>query len=198
MRLVVGLGNWPKKYWLTRHNIGFMVVKNYVESSSFEFRDVDGVAMCAWDVDREVGFVLPKTYMNQTGKALLPFRDKIESKDILLIHDDLDLDWLKIRFRVGGSDAGHKGVRSVISSFKSFEFPRLRMGIDRPKDGDVVKYVLSEFSERERKQLAGYVRAAFAVIDMWIDLVDVGKIMSLVNADGFVAKYIGGENGAKV
>ncbi len=198
MKLVVGLGNYPEKYWFTRHNIGFLTLQEYARRRGLEWkRTMFHPFLSAKDEERDVLFVLPLTYMNNSGKAVGYFRD-VDSQDILLVCDDLDLPWMRMKLRYKGSSGGHRGLESVFNVLGTNEIPRLRMGIDRPKNGDVVEYVLSPFSEKEREDLPVYLSAAFATIDRWISGEDPQRLMSLVNDPEFVKKHSGGENGAKV
>ncbi len=198
MRLVIGLGNYPKKYWFTRHNIGFLAVQRYVEERNLDWkRSVFYPFLSAQDESRGVLFLLPLTYMNNSGRVLEYFRN-VNPRDILILCDDLDLPWLRMRLRYKGSSGGHKGLESIFKTLGTNEVPRLRMGIDRPKDGDVVQYVLSPFTEREREDLPVYLLAAFATIDRWIEGEDPQRLMSVVNSPDYVKKYFGGGNGAEV
>ncbi len=198
MKLIVGLGNYPEKYRYTRHNIGFLTVEEYVKQhcSSSWHRNIFKPYKIA--KTKNAIFMLPLTYMNNTGKAVADFVREVNLKDVLLICDDLDLDWLRLRLRLKGSSGGHKGLESVFKTLGTDKIARLRMGIDRPKDVDVVEYVLSEFSEKEKKLLPGYMKAAFATIDMWIQGVDPERIMSEVNRSEFVLNYTGGEDEQKI
>ncbi len=197
MKLVVGLGNYPEKYRYTRHNLGFLTVEEYAKRRGLKWKKgFFSKSALAVDRDREVYFLLPLTYMNNSGQAVVGFRREVKPQDILLVCDDMDLPWMRMRFRVRGSSGGHRGLESVISALGTEEIPRLRMGIGRPGDGDVVEYVLSEFSEEEKADLGLYLSAAFATIDKWISGEDPQKLMSEVNDPNYVMKHAGGENGA--
>ncbi len=199
VKLVVGLGNYPEKYWLTKHNIGFLTVQEYVRKHNLKWRkEMFHPFLSAKDEGRDVLFLLPLTYMNNSGKAVGYFRNSVDPEDMLLICDDLNLPWFRMRLRYQGSSGGHRGLESVFNALGTNKIPRLRLGIDRPKDGDVVEYVLSPFEEKEREDLPVYLSAAFATVDRWVDGEDPQRLMSLVNDPDYVRKYFGGEDGAEI
>ncbi len=159
IRLIVGLGNPGKKYAKTRHNVGFMVVdellrrlkvQDYSEeclSHLYKVR-IDG---------KEVLIAKPQTYMNNSGLAVINLLEEydIKPEEMLVVYDDLDLPLGRLRLRLEGSSGGHHGVESIIREIKTEKFPRLRVGIGRPKDRNkVVEYVLSPFAEEEEQVLA--------------------------------------------
>ncbi len=165
IKLVVGLGNPGKEYENTRHNVGFMVIdslvrrfriKNYSEeclSHVYRFR-IAG---------REVLLAKPQTYMNNSGYAVINLLEeyRIEPQEMLVVYDDLDLPLGMTRLRLEGSSGGHKGVESIIKNIKTEKFPRLRIGIGRPKKKeDVAKYVLSPFSKEEMEILNAVIKKA--------------------------------------
>lgn len=165
IKLLVGLGNPGKKYEKTRHNVGFMAVDEFLrqlraggyseECLSHLYRvKVDG---------REVLVAKPQTYMNNSGLAVINLLEEyqISPEEMLVVYDDLDLPLGKMRLRSEGSSGGHHGVESIIREIKTEKFPRLRIGIGRPKDRNkVVDYVLSPFTEEEMRVLAGVLKRA--------------------------------------
>ncbi|RLJ69786.1 PTH1 family peptidyl-tRNA hydrolase [Hydrogenivirga caldilitoris] len=165
IKLVVGLGNPGKEYENTRHNVGFMVIdelasrlklKNYTEEGlSHLYRARIG--------GREVLLAKPQTYMNNSGLAVINLLEdyNIRPAEMLVIYDDLDLPLGMTRLRLEGSSGGHKGVESIIKNIKTEKFPRLKIGIGRPKTkGDVVKYVLSPFSKEEQELARAVIKKA--------------------------------------
>jgi PTH1 family peptidyl-tRNA hydrolase len=165
IRLVVGLGNPGEEYKDTRHNVGFMVVDEVLrrlkakspseESLSLVYRVRVG--------GREVVFAKPQTYMNNSGLAVENLLEDlgIEPQQMLVVYDDLDLPLGMTRLRLEGSSGGHKGMESIINTIKSTRFPRLRVGIGRPKrKEDVVRYVLSPFTKEELGVLRSVLRKA--------------------------------------
>ena len=134
MFLIVGLGNYPKEYELTRHNIGFMAIDNFAQKYSADFKTETkfkaDVASVNFDGDK-VLLVKPLTFMNLSGEAVQKVAAfyKIEVKNILVVFDDISLDLGKFRFRSNGSDGGHNGIKSIIGMLASDKFPRLKLGI---------------------------------------------------------------------
>jgi PTH1 family peptidyl-tRNA hydrolase len=158
IRLLVGLGNPGKKYEKTRHNVGFMVVDEFLK----KLRVKDYREECLSHLfrvkvfDREVLVAKPQTYMNNSGLAVLNILEEYEinPEEMMVIYDDLDLPLGRIRLRLEGSSGGHHGVESIIKEIKTESFVRLRIGIGRPKDKNkVVEYVLSPFSPEEEPLL---------------------------------------------
>lgn len=103
--------------------------------------------------------IKPKTFMNRSGESarLVSNFFKIDVENVLVVHDDLDFDFGKIRLAIDGSSAGHNGVASVIESLGKADFARLRMGISHPQNGDPEKYVLEDFTSDESKKLPAII-----------------------------------------
>jgi PTH1 family peptidyl-tRNA hydrolase len=158
VRLIVGLGNPGREYEKTRHNVGFMVLDKVADSLGVSISREKFSALygeCRLD-ETKVFLVKPLTYMNRSGEAVAQFARffKVEPSQILVIYDDLDLPLGKLRLRLRGSSAGHRGVQSIIDALSTQEFPRLRVGIGRPeRKEEVINYVLSPFTEEEFKVL---------------------------------------------
>jgi len=156
--LVVGLGNPGNAYKRTRHNVGFMVVDQIAEDFSialvkqkfdtvFGRGAVDGV---------EVVPAKPMAFMNRSGPQVQKIARyyRILSEDMLVVHDDIDLAFGRIKIKEKGGDGGHKGVRSIIDAFGGGDFVRLRMGVGRPEAGiSAADYVLGKFTLQEKKVL---------------------------------------------
>ncbi len=160
MKLVVGLGNPGKKYEKNRHNVGFMAVDYFANRHNIDLnikkkKALFGKGKCN---SEEVILLKPQTFMNLSGEAVLYLASflKIKSNNIIVIADDSDLPFGMIRIRRGGGSAGHNGIKSLISSLKTSDFPRIRIGIGRPSPDsgiDLSDYVLQDFSEDEFKEL---------------------------------------------
>ncbi len=163
-RLIVGLGNPGRKYVETRHNVGFMVIDQMATESTLQFADEKRwKSQIAKDSDR---FLLkPQTYMNDSGLAVGKVSSfyKIQADQILIIYDDLDLDFGQLRIRGQGSAGGHNGVRSIISHLGTQNFPRLRVGIGR-KEGESSNHVLGKFSTEERSILEKSIKEAVLAV----------------------------------
>ncbi|KAM1026414.1 hypothetical protein ACFX13_040046 [Malus domestica] len=157
--LIVGLGNPGKKYNSTRHNVGFEMVDAIAEAegiplSSVSFKALVGKGLIG---DVPVIFAKPQTYMNKSGESVgsIVSYYKIPLKQVLVIFDDLDLPFGKLRMLPKGGHGGHNGMRSVIDHFKgSRDFPRLRIGIGRPPGKmDPINFVLRPFTKQEQQEL---------------------------------------------
>ena len=171
--LIVGLGNPGGKYAYTRHNIGFMVVQTFLEynnPSSIHIVDSEYKKNIykSWKVnlrDENQDWLVctPLTYMNLSGKAVHKLAKKYNfaSDQIIVVHDELDLPYGKMKFKHGGGLSGHNGLISIAGQLKSKDFYRLRVGIGRPSEGkDVVEHVLSRFNRQEYEQLSDVVKKA--------------------------------------
>lgn len=156
MKLFVGLGNPEKKYFSTRHNIGFMCLDylwpDEVWSENKKFKAL--VLEKGGDL-----YLKPLTYMNNSGeavKAALDYYKLDPESDLFVIHDELDLDFGRHRLSRDSSSAGHRGVESIITLLKTKNFPRLRLGVKTPDLRTLISpenFVLQKFSPAEMKQL---------------------------------------------
>lgn len=172
LTLIAGLGNPGKEYENTRHNAGFAAIDSLLGILPGTYSRHEGFSGVFWK-GRFKGETLfmqkPMTYMNLSGKAVagLMSYHKITASGLLLIYDDLDLPFGRIRIREGGGSGGHKGVESVIAETGSSDFARLRIGIGRPEEHKGIDYVLSGFSEEEKLLLPKIIgKAAEAVRTM--------------------------------
>jgi PTH1 family peptidyl-tRNA hydrolase len=163
--LVVGLGNPGPPYEDTRHNLGFRVVDRLAERagfSSWQARCRSRVAGGRWG-GLTVVLAEPQTHMNRSGAALATLIEYagVALSRTLVVHDDLDLPFARLRIRDGGGHGGHNGLRSILEVLGSGSFLRLKIGIGRPSGkGDVVDYVLSPFSLDEQAVLPDLVERA--------------------------------------
>ena len=168
MKLIIGLGNPGKEYEDTRHNIGFVVVDELAERLSISFKKRSSVALIAkGEIEgRPVVLVKPQTFMNLSGGAVRMLIDyfKLAASDIIVVHDDLDIDFGRIKVKTRGGAGGHNGVTSIIDSLKTDAFLRVRAGISRP-DKDAVDYVLESFSKHERKSSGKLVDKAISAVE---------------------------------
>lgn len=160
MRVAVGLGNPGREYENSRHNLGFEVIDRVARAGGIErwANKFDGLFAQGRRGDAAYMLLKPQTYMNLSGRsvgALLRFY-KIPVTDALVIVDDMDLPAGKVRLRIGGSDGGHRGLRSIIQETGERAFNRIRVGIGRPAAGQsVIAHVLSRTAdEAEQKLLA--------------------------------------------
>lgn len=154
--LIVGLGNPGSEYERTRHNVGFMVIDHLCEKLS-----VSNVSKSSFFGDvfkyKSHIFLKPNTFMNLSGKSVLSVKQFFKCEEICVIHDDLDLPFGAVRFKVGGGSGGHNGLKSIDGAL-SPEYIRLRMGIGKPDHkGEVSSYVLSPFSQTEQSHLEEWI-----------------------------------------
>ena len=154
--LVVGLGNPEARYAANRHNIGFMILDQLARDSGISMTKTKFKGMYGSGPVNGSSAVLlkPQTYMNLSGRSVAPAQKffNIDAADVLVVHDELDLPYGRIRLKVGGGHAGHNGLRSMIKEMGSNAFARLRVGIGRPVHGDVSNFVLSDFARGEEQE----------------------------------------------
>lgn len=171
--MVVGLGNPGKEYEKTRHNIGVRVIDYFVtprgislSKNRFSSRLGEGT------IDgQKILFLFPQTYMNRSGEAVREAADyyKIDPKEILVVHDDIDLSLGRIKFQSDAGPAGHRGVASVVESLGTQSFSRIRMGIGRPGTKEEVEsYVLSPFFPEEKEIVEKEIQEGERLLSNWI------------------------------
>lgn len=157
MKLIVGLGNPDRKHQKNRHNLGFMVLKKIAQKRRIVFRlepTYQSHIADMGDLEHRVKLVEPQTYMNESGRAVIKIKNfyKIDSEDIWVIYDDVDLEFGKVRLCLGGSSAGHKGVQSIVENIGD-QFWRVRIGISKDDKIPTDKWVLQDFTKEESKKL---------------------------------------------
>jgi PTH1 family peptidyl-tRNA hydrolase len=166
MKLIVGLGNPGEKYEKTRHNIGFIILEKIATKR--------GVVLNAWrlephyesrfaemgDLENRIKLVLPQTFMNNSGRAVKLCKDywKVDSEDIWVIHDDVDLEFGKVRINLGGTSAGHKGIESIIQAIGE-QFWRIRVGVGKSEKIPTEEWVLINFEKSEAEKLSKIIDA---------------------------------------
>ncbi|NPB06378.1 MAG: aminoacyl-tRNA hydrolase [Aquificae bacterium] len=175
LKLVVGLGNPGKEYEGTRHNAGFEVVDELVRllRAKGPFEEALSHLYRARVAGREVYLAKPMTYMNNSGLAVENLVEElgVEPQELLLVYDDLDLPPGQVRMRLKGSSGGHKGVESVIKHLGTQGFPRVRIGIGRPKKKeDVVKFVLSRPEGEEELLFRAAIKKAARCVARALEL----------------------------
>jgi PTH1 family peptidyl-tRNA hydrolase len=167
--LIVGLGNPGAAYAKTRHNIGFMVIDELCRR-----HNVHDVSKSSFDGELfKMGghFLLkPMTYMNLSGKSILAVKNFYKIDDVIVVHDDLDLPFGALRFKVGGGHGGHNGLKSADTSIGS-EYIRVRMGIGKPEHkSQVADYVLHPFSGNEEAHLKEWIAKAADAVELLLVL----------------------------
>ena len=155
MKMLVGLGNPGSKYEKTRHNIGFRFLDLVAKSEGLSFGSAPRFCAetCTFTLNNEkVLLVKPQTFMNNSGEAvskLASYYD-IETSDITVIYDDLDLPSGKLRIKKGGGHGGHNGLRSLNQHLPDADYIRVKIGIGRPPSGDITPWVLGGADEGDR------------------------------------------------
>lgn len=174
MKLIIGLGNPGILYKDSRHNIGFTVIRSLAKVYKIVLKKERGVLAITGKGrinGNEVFIAMPLTYMNLSGSAVISLFEKYnkEFEDILVVCDDIDLEFGRLKIRPSGSSAGHRGVQSIIDVLASEEFARLRIGIGRPNEKEeTTKYVLSLFNKSEKQALKEVIIRAVDCCEIWV------------------------------
>lgn len=172
--LIVGLGNPDRQYRGNRHNVGFMVLDQLATRLETSFSRVKMNALMTavrYGSERLI-LIKPQTYMNLSGQAVDSFMRfyKLPREHLLVVYDDVDLPFERLRLKPDGGDAGQKGVRSIIQQLGTQEFPRLRVGIGRPPGRTAVSsYVLQDFSGPDKELLPFILDQAASAVLHFID-----------------------------
>jgi len=161
--LIVGLGNPGGEYARTRHNVGFMAV-DYFAGDDARWKNEFSAQTFATDIDgRRVIFAKPQTYMNDSGRAVRAIMDyyKIPIENLIVIHDDMDLKIGDTRTKIGGTSAGHNGIKSIDTAVGR-EYTRVRIGIGHPRniglDIDPADWVLGRFTSDQLSTISDVIR----------------------------------------
>lgn len=157
MRIILGIGNPGRRYSFNRHNVGFMFLDYIAVKESISFLPSKGDFYFAEGKinNSEFNLIKPTTYVNDSGKAALQALQFNNSnvEDLLVIVDDLNLNFSEFRVRASGGDGGHNGIASIIYHLNSDKFPRVRIGINNDEKDSYVDFVLSDFSQDEKNSL---------------------------------------------
>lgn len=186
MKLIVGLGNPGKKYEKSRHNIGFETIDAFADSlgTSIDKEGFSGLYAKSKYFDEEIYLLKPLTFMNLSGKSVQAISAyfKIDSKDIFIIHDEMDFEPGKFKIRERGSSGGHNGIKSIIECLGTEEFNRFRIGIGKPTE-DSIEFVLGKPNKVERDLID---KAKNEVIDaIKVAIKDgIQKAMNMYNKQG--------------
>ena len=178
MHLIVGLGNIGEKYQLTRHNVGFMVIdeitKNLSTSNIQKSNFHSTLEKSAYDL-----YSKPTTFMNNSGMAVQAIKEyyKLDMEDIIVIHDDIDLPFGTVKFKIGGGHGGHNGLKSLDSHIGK-DYIRVRIGIGKPQNkDDVANFVLSDFSKEELNKLEDIIKHTINAIEA-LKTADIDEVKS--------------------
>ena len=173
--LIVGLGNPGKKYDDTRHNVGFTCLDEFAKANEFpgwvNKKDLECSLTQATLGDTRVLLIKPITFMNLSGEAVQAVANfyKIAPEGIVVVHDELDVPFGQIRTRVGGSAAGHNGIKSVIEKIGE-GFGRVRVGIGpkMPEQVDSADFVLQKFTTKEQAEMSPLTREVLAILSEYV------------------------------
>jgi PTH1 family peptidyl-tRNA hydrolase len=184
VRIILGIGNPGKRYRFNRHNVGFMLLDYLAEKyalsftpSKFDYLEASGNL-----AKKSYTLIRPTTYVNESGIAAADAIKNfgVELKDFLVIVDDVNLEFSKLRVRASGGDGGHNGLNSIIYRLSSDQFPRLRIGIGNSfQKGYMADYVLTDFDKNERKILEKTFNTAEILMEEFIK----GGLESMLSAN---------------
>lgn len=181
MKLIVGLGNPTKEYDKTRHNIGFMVIDNYLGQVNWQnkFKALYYKKNIASET---VYFVKPLTFMNLSGEAVREFVQyfNVDIKDILVIQDDLDESIGQYKLKKNSSSGGHNGIKNIIKELNSEEFLRLKIGINNGTVYNTIDFVLNKFSQTEIDTLEKLYPTFNNIIESFV-INGIEKTMNIYN-----------------
>lgn len=184
MKMIVGLGNPGKKYENTRHNMGFIVLDNYAKFLGLliDKKKFDALYVDLFINDEKVLLVKPQSYMNLSGKVVQSFANyyDINYSDILVISDDLDLEFLDYRLRLFGSSGGHNGLKDIERCLGTNMFRRFRIGISNNKNIDTKDFVLGKFSKNDIEDIEKFLPKSVDILNDYIEF-DFEKLMSKYN-----------------
>jgi peptidyl-tRNA hydrolase, PTH1 family len=173
--LVVGLGNPGLQYAKTRHNVGFMVADLLAGrmGAAFKVHKKSGAEIVTGRLGHKpVVLAKPRTYMNESGRQVGPLAKfySVSPADVIVIHDELDIDFGQIRLKLGGGEGGHNGLRSVANALGTKDFQRVRIGIGRPPGRkDPAEFVLENFSAAERPEVPTLCEMAADACELLIE-----------------------------
>ncbi|MFN8088751.1 MAG: aminoacyl-tRNA hydrolase [Mycobacterium sp.] len=174
--LVVGLGNPGPQYAKTRHNLGFMVADLLAGriGAQFKVHKRSGAEVVTGRLGhRPVVLAKPRTYMNESGRQVGPLANfySVDPADVIVVHDELDIDFGRIRLKLGGGEGGHNGLRSIANALGTKNFQRVRIGVGRPPGRkDPAAFVLETFSSTERTEIPAICEQAADATEILIEL----------------------------
>lgn len=174
MKLIVGLGNPGKEYEETRHNMGFMTIDKFAETHNVSINKskFDGLYAEINKNDEKVILLKPMKYINLSGEVIKKYVDfyKIPIDDILIINDDLDIPFGKIKIKLKGSSGGHNGLKNIEAHLKTKEYKRIKIGISNDKKLDTKDYVLKKLNKEELKEAKLIIDTAVNALNDYFSL----------------------------
>jgi len=184
--IIFGLGNPGVRYRSTRHNVGYVFLSRLARVQKRKFLLHKGYKIAKIKIARKtINLIKPSCWMNQSGIVVAQVLQEI-AQDFLIVLDDVNLPLGKIRMRSRGSDGGHLGLRSIINTLNSSNFPRLRIGIGC--SNDVTSYVLSSFKPKEKKILKSVIEQGIGGIEIMLKQ-SFAKAQNYINAIDLTVKF---------
>ena len=184
MKLIVGLGNPGKEYENTRHNIGFMTIDKYANKLNLSIikNKFNGLFIDTIINGEKTILLKPQAYINLSGEVIKKFVDfyKIDIEDILIIHDDLDLEVGTYKIKQKGSSGGHNGLKNIELHLGTQDYKRIKIGISNNKKIDTKDYVLSKLSNEDNKRLEIVENIVMDILDDYFKL-DFNTLMNKYN-----------------
>lgn len=184
MKLIVGLGNPGKEYNNTRHNIGYMFLDSIAKDRNLVFdKEKFNAKYVEYTYNGErVMLIKPLSFMNLSGGVVRKFVDyyKIDINDVLIIQDDLDMHFGRIKIVYDSSSGGHNGIKDIENNLGTKKYTRLKIGISNDKSLDTKDYVLGKFSSNELKELSDIYSKLINLIDDFCDI-NLDRLMSKYN-----------------
>jgi PTH1 family peptidyl-tRNA hydrolase len=172
--LIVGLGNMHPDYDGTRHNIGFEVIDMLAQDFNGKFKNESlGDLALIKHRGRQIYLLKPSTYMNRSGKSVRYWMQKlkIKAENLMVVVDDINLEYGKLRMRSKGADGGHNGLKDIQNMLATSKYPRLRFGIGNDfSKGRQVDYVLGKWSSEELDKLGSYIHKANEAILSFVSI----------------------------
>jgi len=189
VRIILGIGNPEPRYQQNRHNVGFMLLDYFANKHSLKFKpSKQDYYFCEGKIrGQNFTLVKPSTYVNNSGIAAnqVITKSKIENADMLVVCDDVNLNFPALRIRVSGGDGGHNGLGSIIYHINDDKFPRLRIGIGNNFDeGNMAEFVLSDFSKEEIEELIITFKNSLKILEEFI----IGGTKQMLDANSKINK----------
>lgn len=162
--LIVGLGNPGDEYSITRHNVGFMAIDSLAPKDASWKKEKNALTTRIEENGQKIILAKPQTFMNNSGESVGPLMAfyKIPLENLIVIHDDMDLQLGTLREKTGGSSAGHNGIKSIDAAIGP-DYKRIRIGIGHPRDFDSkmepVDWVLGKFDKEQLKQIKSVIKS---------------------------------------
>ena len=186
MKMIVGLGNPGKEYENTRHNVGFMVLDNWMNKHNFTFgkNKLNGLYSIIKYNNEDVLVLKPLSFMNLSGTVIRAFMNyyKIDVNDLLVIYDDKDIALGSVKLKKNGSSAGHNGIKNIIENLKTENFKRLKVGLSK-NNVDMVSFVLGKFNNDEMCKLNVVLNETNDILDDYF-VMTFDNLMNKYNKKG--------------